>query len=160
MNLVGGSHVDDPSGSVQPGLGAYPVFTAELKAKWLTALRSGKYKQGKQALSLGGKFCCLGVLKDVGKIPTSSTQALACNLAVNPDTAVVLPFATQKALWTMNDRDGFNFSEIAAYIEANVPAVDEQPRSETQPADQSESNPEVSTNEATSPRITNLGGGE
>lgn len=39
---------------------------ANLKAQWLTALRSGEYKQGKFALrdSEGG-YCCLGVLCDV-----------------------------------------------------------------------------------------------
>ena len=38
----------------------------EIKADWLTALRSGEYKQGKGFLknSLGGiaQYCCLGVL--------------------------------------------------------------------------------------------------
>lgn len=42
----------------------------EIKSKWLKALRSGKYKQGKNALAtvnrLGNvKYCCLGVLCDL-----------------------------------------------------------------------------------------------
>lgn len=38
----------------------------EVKDKWLTALRSGKYEQGKQRLQTAdGKFCCLGVLCDL-----------------------------------------------------------------------------------------------
>ena len=37
----------------------------EIKALWLTALRSGDYKQGKGALNKNGKFCCLGVLCDL-----------------------------------------------------------------------------------------------
>lgn len=37
----------------------------EIKAAWLTALRSGEYEQGRGALNRGGKFCCLGVLCDV-----------------------------------------------------------------------------------------------
>jgi hypothetical protein len=37
-----------------------------IKEKWLSALRSGKYKQGKEALrTKKNKFCCLGVLCDV-----------------------------------------------------------------------------------------------
>lgn len=35
----------------------------EIKAKWVAALRSGEYKQGKDRLrSRDNKFCCLGVL--------------------------------------------------------------------------------------------------
>lgn len=34
----------------------------EIKIKWVTALRSGKYKQGKKALNINNNFfCCLGV---------------------------------------------------------------------------------------------------
>lgn len=37
-----------------------------IKEKWLTALRSGKFKQGKDELrTLENKFCCLGVLCDI-----------------------------------------------------------------------------------------------
>jgi hypothetical protein len=47
---------------------------AEIKAKWVAALRSGEYKQGREALRHGEYFCCLGVL---------------CNLhaQANPDIA-------------------------------------------------------------------------
>ena len=37
----------------------------KIKKKWLKALRSGKYKQGRDALRIGNKFCCLGVLCDL-----------------------------------------------------------------------------------------------
>jgi hypothetical protein len=37
----------------------------EVKDKWLTALRSGEYKQGPGALRRGDEFCCLGVLCDL-----------------------------------------------------------------------------------------------
>lgn len=40
----------------------------EYKAKWVAALRSGKYEQGRAALHKeGGGMCCLGVLCDVVK---------------------------------------------------------------------------------------------
>lgn len=37
----------------------------KVKKKWLTALRSGKYKQGNEALKCGKQYCCLGVLCDI-----------------------------------------------------------------------------------------------
>ena len=40
---------------------------AEYKAKWVAALRSGDYEQGRGQLNRDGKFCCLGVLSDIVK---------------------------------------------------------------------------------------------
>ena len=38
----------------------------EVKEKWITALRSGEYKQGREALKrTDNEFCCLGVLCDL-----------------------------------------------------------------------------------------------
>ncbi len=37
----------------------------EVKEKWIAALRSGEYKQGKNLLRFEGEFCCLGVLCDL-----------------------------------------------------------------------------------------------
>lgn len=35
----------------------------EVKAKWVAALRSGEYKQGKGRLkNINNEYCCLGVL--------------------------------------------------------------------------------------------------
>jgi hypothetical protein len=36
-----------------------------VKEKWIEALRSGDYEQGKGALSIAGTYCCLGVLCDL-----------------------------------------------------------------------------------------------
>lgn len=36
-----------------------------IKKQWIKALLSGKYKQGKNYLNKGVKFCCLGVLSDL-----------------------------------------------------------------------------------------------
>jgi len=38
---------------------------AEIKEKWLEALRSGDYEQGEGGLHKGETFCCLGVLCDI-----------------------------------------------------------------------------------------------
>lgn len=38
----------------------------KMKKKWTNALRSGEYRQGRQALKTrDGAFCCLGVLCDI-----------------------------------------------------------------------------------------------
>lgn len=39
----------------------------QIKAKWLEALRSGKYEQGEGRLNKDNQFCCLGVLCDLIK---------------------------------------------------------------------------------------------
>ncbi|MFO0203313.1 MAG: hypothetical protein ACK528_09315 [Alphaproteobacteria bacterium] len=36
-----------------------------VKNKWVKALRSGKYKQGRKNLNYNGAYCCLGVLCEV-----------------------------------------------------------------------------------------------
>jgi hypothetical protein len=43
------------------------MMNAEIKTKWLQALRSGEYKQGIGALHnvAGNSYCCLGVLCDI-----------------------------------------------------------------------------------------------
>jgi hypothetical protein len=38
-------------------------------AEWIAALRSGKYKQGRQLLCKNEHFCCLGVLADISGVP-------------------------------------------------------------------------------------------
>jgi hypothetical protein len=42
----------------------------EVKAKWVAALRSGKYRQGKHVLNRNNdEFCCLGVLCEILELP-------------------------------------------------------------------------------------------
>lgn len=41
-------------------------MNTDVKARWVAALRSGKYKQAQNQLTNGrGSFCCLGVLCDL-----------------------------------------------------------------------------------------------
>jgi len=40
-------------------------MNADLKPKWLAALRSGEYEQGQRKLRKNDKYCCLGVLCDI-----------------------------------------------------------------------------------------------
>lgn len=37
----------------------------DIKARWVAALRSDEYEQGKDWLCKDGKYCCLGVLSDL-----------------------------------------------------------------------------------------------
>lgn len=49
-----------------PTLPSTPKLKPEVKQKWLQALRSGSYKQGKHVLrTADNHYCCLGVLCDV-----------------------------------------------------------------------------------------------
>ena len=92
----------------------------ELRDRWVAALRSGEYKQGKSALRRDGKYCCLGVLREIihpgchaskwNKGQYLSTVALR---------SVRFGERIQITLGEMNDH-GSTFSEIADYIEANL----------------------------------------
>lgn len=41
------------------------TMNPEIKARWVAALRSGEYPQGKHALRTAEGYCCLGVLCDL-----------------------------------------------------------------------------------------------
>jgi hypothetical protein len=43
----------------------FPKMDPARKAEWLTALRSGEYKQGHEWLNREGNMCCLGVACDL-----------------------------------------------------------------------------------------------
>ena len=105
----------------------------ELKAKWVDALRSGKYKQGRIYLnSQGHKFCCLGVLCDISKmgqwVPEhdGNSRYVVRGNASGPRAA--LPYqiedeygdVRQGVLIDMNDDKRKSFAEIADYIEQNL----------------------------------------
>ena len=108
---------------------------AELKEKWLNALRDGGYIQGVGCLrSVEGAFCCLGVLCDVidptawGKPTTIGTPRHPHVLEVEDgiykdhiSTPLGITAETRTTLITLNDRRGYKFSEIASWIENNVP---------------------------------------
>lgn len=107
---------------------------ADTKQKWLDALRSGRYRQGHDALCDDtGAYCCLGVLARVSGVPKSKLldketldDIHMCELLgvfgagysrEIPDTHKTV----QQKLAGMND-NGKTFAEIAEWIEANIPA--------------------------------------
>lgn len=90
------------------------TMDAELKAKWVKALRSGEYQQCRMTLrkSVDGNtsHCCLGVLNEVR--------------GVKNDPSGYIDFPNLVGDWQilarMNDEQGKSFNQIADYIEANL----------------------------------------
>lgn len=116
----------------------------EIKALWLTALRSGEYRQGKGALHnrQSRSFCCLGVLCDLaekagivesralihakltgyGKDRAISTLPMEVMVwAEMPDAVGLLrrPLGAEEydSLVTVNDEAGYAFEQVADVIE-------------------------------------------
>lgn len=118
----------------------------EVKQKWITALRGGEYKQGRDALKTADNtFCCLGVLCDLylqeGNPGEWKYVRGGINVRFYPDpttlegsNAAYLPesvqqwagmdsdngsMGTEYPLSTLNDA-GKSFLEIADIIEQNL----------------------------------------
>lgn len=108
-----------------------------IKEKWITALRSGEYKQGKDVLRSGDEFCCLGVLCDLicphGWSERESSTYVEGTMKPCTEhllTQKVLPHGSilgvsglyrsdARELADMNDC-GVSFIRIAKYIEENL----------------------------------------
>jgi len=102
-------------------------MNTEIKDKWITALRSGQYKQGKHRLRDNDKFCCLGVLCDVvdktkwedtefGIGYMGETHVMPENLA----KSVNLSHIDCSFLAGLNDYKEYTFDQIADYIQQNL----------------------------------------
>jgi hypothetical protein len=96
---------------------------ADLKAKWIDALRGGEYVQTKQYLRDHVGFCCLGVLCDIQGADFAKIQEQygSLSLAGNPAEYIGMLGRESHTLADMND-NGASFAEIADFIEANIPA--------------------------------------
>lgn len=101
----------------------------EIKAKWIAALRSGKYPQAKAALRTDVGYCCLGVLCDVVR-PNGWSQPFAQPewkhlgeySAPDPSIGVEIELSSLSQEWLvhLNDAAGKSFAEIADYIEQSL----------------------------------------
>jgi len=89
---------------------------AQLKAKWVEALRSGEYKQTTEVFQRDGGFCCLGVLCDVAGKPALLDDEGGNWAFVDTEAGLA---SVSWRLATMND-EGASFAEIADYIEQNL----------------------------------------
>ena len=117
----------------------------EVKAKWLEALRNGKYKQGRAFLRTENGFCCLGVLCDLYQKEHSEISQWkgngfhSINGKRNEEHWTTAPPVVEEwadfpihesfrvpdleikyTLMSMNDGLGMNFSEIADVIEKQL----------------------------------------
>jgi hypothetical protein len=102
---------------------------AEIKRKWVEALRSGEYRQSRSLLRRGNAFCCLGVLCDL--VANQVDGEWRHNDFVLGDSQVfgmppeeVRTFAgmtrdAENFVANMND-GGKSFAEIADYIERHL----------------------------------------
>jgi len=93
----------------------------EDKAKWVAALRSGQYTQGRGELKdYYGCFCCLGVACEIG-IAEEGIEGLDpgirhANILTKPS---FMPLNEQEKLAILNDT-GKSFIEIADHIEKEL----------------------------------------
>lgn len=101
-------------------------MNAELKAKWVAALRSGDYKQTTGVLRLGDAFCCLGVLCEVAGVPAVEggyrfSDGFVNFCILSGSMAKEVGQQSASVLVDLND-NGKPFTDIADWIEANVEA--------------------------------------
>jgi hypothetical protein len=108
---------------------------ADLKTKWVEALRSGEYLQSngylREPSSTQDRFCCLGVLAEVQgakwnvSAPTiDGIYAIQNSGWLKQECAGGLPLGDQMILSDMNDGKigpRASFTEIADYIETHIP---------------------------------------
>lgn len=103
----------------------------DFKAKWVAALRSGEYKQGRLRLhNADNTYCCLGVAATICGVDMNIYGSHA-SIAERAEQQVYgsplnVPVELsdnrmlQKRLWSMNDMENKSFLEIADYIEQNL----------------------------------------
>jgi hypothetical protein len=88
---------------------------AQLKAKWVEALRSGEFSQCQKEIGCDSHLCCIGVAGVVAGFSQNAnwgTYDVAERLGLTADQ--------REALIELNDWQNKSFPEIADYIEANL----------------------------------------
>lgn len=108
----------------------------EIKERWIAALRSGEYEQGRGTLYEGGnKYCCMGVLFKVCEFGefveqtdspgdtyyTCTNNGTGIHAIIHSGnlSKIDMTLDDQRPLTRMND-GGKTFEEIANYIEVNL----------------------------------------
>lgn len=103
----------------------------EFLRKWIDALRSGKYKQGRYFLcNVDDEYCCLGVAAEVlgakkqragrNTAYTFKTDDASSTQIISHLFPDVISEPLEKELAHKNDADGYTFVQIADYIEAEI----------------------------------------
>lgn len=101
--------------------------------KWIEALRSGEYEQGRSSLHKEGSYCCLGVAVEVlhgadvwiedyapSGIHFYGHDRLSEILESNDINSLGLFVDDEYELINMNDKQCLTFSQIADWIEQNI----------------------------------------
>jgi hypothetical protein len=97
---------------------------AELKSRWVAALRSGEFKQTRGRLKMGNSYCCLGVLCAIHGQGFDEDSPAKKDWSGSYDN--LLPITREEAhqLWIRNDgaegQREHSFSEIADFIEVFI----------------------------------------
>lgn len=103
-----------------------------MKDKWVAALRSGKYTQGRGYLNSNGSLCCLGVLCEIAGVEKRPSNILSRyeykgTFRFGPsyiDFELLFPDLFSNInpyhLTLMNDILDKSFNEIADYIEEHA----------------------------------------
>ncbi len=98
--------------------------------KWVKALRSGAYKQGRDILQYDDQYCCLGVLckiapKAIKRIDLKLNRLIGGTLDSQPKVlkwsglkSSTGRYAIGSSLVVANDIEGMSFNQIADIIEA------------------------------------------
>jgi len=105
-------------------------MNAQFRDRWVAALRSGKFEQGRYRLrSSEDKYCCLGVACEVARIGGDYQRGWDYDvewmydghvgtLSYDVASALGIDGNHVEMLASMND-NGKSFGEIAAWIEEN-----------------------------------------
>jgi len=101
----------------------------DIADKWVKALRSGEYEQGRDHLKRANKYCCLGVLCEISGLSKWDGKSSGINSYFHSDALLpneIQTWAKMKSfggrlrngttLTSLND-SGFNFDNIADIIE-------------------------------------------
>lgn len=107
----------------------------EFGMKWIEALRSGDYVQGRKQLHDHGTYCCLGVccklvgFEDFGESQYIQTGTAYYNLKQIPNGIPIQLIGTVgnnnliQDLVRLNDDEECSFSEIADWLETNIEMI-------------------------------------
>ena len=97
---------------------------AELKKKWVGALRSGKFRQARENLQVvtnkRHSYCCLGVLARVAGEKVDDVREGTGALSQSFRRRVGLTSRSEDKLIGLNDGNEQPFSMIADWIEAHL----------------------------------------
>ena len=97
-------------------------MNGDLKQKWISALRSGEYKQARLCLFNGEGYCCLGVLCKIAgrEVPMHSMDPADDVKEKNEYFWIdsIIGEGHRCNLVIKNDEMQRTFAEIADYIEA------------------------------------------